>query len=80
MQVKGAKLRLWIYRGIETGQQGLSPVCSFVNLELKNAEPRLGARGKYASVLLENPRGDFPMNVDELKRQVRIANLYQINS
>lgn len=72
MEVKGAKLRLWIYRGIETGQQGLSPVCSFVNLELKNAEPRLGARGKYASVLLENPRGDFPMNVDELKRQAGI--------
>ena len=69
-QVKGAKLRLWIYRGIESALPDFSPFCSFVNLELKNVCPRLGAVGKQATVLLENPRGDFPLTVEQLKQQV----------
>ena len=74
LQVKGAKLRLWIYRGIYqetgTGANTSTPFCSFVNLELKKMLPRMGAVGARATVLLENPRGDFPLTVEGLKQQV----------
>eukprot|EP00794_Sanderia_malayensis_P007539 gene7540-8376_t len=70
-EVKGAKLKLWIYRGTAQVQQDApGPVCSFVNVELVDTNPRQGAKGKHATVLLENPRGDFPLSVEELKRQV----------
>eukprot|EP00795_Rhopilema_esculentum_P000564 gene564-10252_t len=74
--VKGAQLRLWIYRGIyqETGTRANSstPFCSFVNLELEKMLPRMGAAGTRATVLLENPRGDFPLTVEGLKQQAAV--------
>lgn len=72
MVVKGAKLSLWIYRGTESEQLNSSPNCDFVNLELRNVEPRLGAVGKKATVLLENPRGDFPLTMEQLRHQAAI--------
>ncbi len=69
-QVKGAKLKLWIYLGTATPQEVTSPFCSFVNVELVNDIPRMGSQGKHATVLLENPRGDFPLSVSQLKHQV----------
>ena len=68
-------LNLWIYHGTENTQVNSSPFCDFVNLELLNASPRLGANGKQATVLLENPRGDFLLTVEQLKHQVRFAHI-----
>lgn len=48
------------------------PVCRYVNVELVGDKPAGGCTGTQATILLENPRGDFPISLLELKRQVAI--------
>jgi hypothetical protein len=49
------------------------PVCRYVNVELVGDKPAGGCTGTQATILLENPRGDFPISLLELKRQVTNA-------
>jgi len=82
MQVKGDNLGLTFVRGHTDGDSGDTkssvsnngpgPWCRFVNVELVGKSPQMGAKGVQATVLLENPRGDFPISFDDLKRQVGI--------
>lgn len=83
-QLKGIDLELCLVRGhVEPTQSdsssagstvsnGPGPFCRFVNVELCNAEPQAGAKGTKGTVLLENPRGDFPVSVSELKGHVKV--------
>ncbi|XP_027036668.1 leucine--tRNA ligase, cytoplasmic-like isoform X1 [Pocillopora damicornis] len=47
-----------------------SPVCRFVNVKLCGVEPAQGAKGNQATVLLENPQGQYLLNLDQLTREV----------
>ena len=49
---------------------GAHPVCRYVNVELHGVTPGAGVRGTKGTVLLENPQGDFPISLDELRHQV----------
>ncbi len=46
-------------------------LCRFVNVELCGTQPEGGVKGCQATVLLENPKGAFPLNVHGLAHQVR---------
>ncbi len=59
---------------------GPGPVCRFVNIELCGTSPSAGARGTQGTVLLENPRGDFPLSFSELLHQVRVVESAQRSS
>lgn len=49
----------------------ISPtVCRFVNVELCELTPQLGATNHRGTVLLENPVGNFMLNGKELQKQV----------
>ncbi|XP_048589324.1 leucine--tRNA ligase, cytoplasmic isoform X3 [Nematostella vectensis] len=48
-----------------------SPVCRFVNVQLVGVSPACGSRGQCATVLLENPRGEFILSRDQLLHQVK---------
>jgi len=77
LECKGAKLKLRILRGRSTAgsniQNGkITPYCKFINLQLKNIAPSMGVKGSSGTLLLENPRGDYPLSQDELNRQVAI--------
>ncbi len=41
-----------------------------MNIELSGTKTEGGAQGCQATVLLENPRGDFPLNYNDLVHQV----------
>ncbi|EDO38650.1 predicted protein [Nematostella vectensis] len=75
--IKGEKLRLWIFRGhvnddtITGSSTHPSPVCRFVNVELRGGKPGNGIKSCNATVLLENPQGDHPMTLDRLSDQVK---------
>jgi len=72
---KGAKLRLQILRGHQEASSTVNrpqPYCKFVNVQLKGIEPSQGTKSTNATVLLENPRGEFILSKDELHRQVAI--------
>ncbi|XP_072027331.1 isoleucine--tRNA ligase, cytoplasmic-like [Amphiura filiformis] len=79
-QLKDINLELVIVQGHVESQStsagtvsnGPGPFCRFVNVELCNAEPQAGAKGTKGTVLLENPRGDFPMSVSELKGHIKV--------
>ncbi|XP_074644579.1 isoleucine--tRNA ligase, cytoplasmic-like isoform X2 [Tubulanus polymorphus] len=81
-QVKGDKLELTIVRGhvdndkaITTGKMcsnGSKPFCRFVNVELVQDAPQNGANGNLGTILLENPKGDFPINIEEMCLQVAV--------
>lgn len=47
-----------------------SPVCRFVNVKLFGVEPAQGAKGNQATVLLENPKGQYLLNLDQLTSEV----------
>jgi len=52
---------------------GSAPFCRFVNVELCNScSTGCGTTGRRASVLLENPSGDFPLSSNGLLHQVQI--------
>ncbi|XP_071488561.1 isoleucine--tRNA ligase, cytoplasmic-like [Diadema antillarum] len=85
-QLKGPSLELVIVRGhhgssassasqsakvVATGN-GPTPFCKFINVELCDAKPALGARSTRGTVLLENPPGDFLLTVDQLVNHVRV--------
>ncbi|ELT94742.1 hypothetical protein CAPTEDRAFT_226043 [Capitella teleta] len=55
-----------------TSSNGIGPACRFVNVELCGTSPQLGAKGTQGTVLLENPRGDFPISFPDLIRQVQV--------
>jgi isoleucyl-tRNA synthetase len=48
-----------------------TPVCRFVNVELCGVEPGNGIKSRTATVLLENPQGDFEIKIEKLQNQVR---------
>jgi hypothetical protein len=45
-------------------------VCRFVNVQLVGAQPACGARGNDATILLENPKGEFILTQNQLLDQV----------
>ena len=49
---------------------GPGPCCRFVNVALCGTIPQGGVKGSQGTVLLENPQGDFPISVAELRHQV----------
>ena len=55
-----------------------TPVCRYVNVKLCGTMPGCGAKGLEATVLLENPRGEALLNLDELTCEVRHEKLYLI--
>ena len=78
-QVKTDQLEMTIVKGHigETSSPSGStsepgPVCRFVNIELCETSPQKGAKGTQATLLLENPRGDYPISVQELQHQVNV--------
>jgi len=58
--------------GGPAASQGPQPFCRFVNVQLCDTTPQGGARSNRATVLLENPSGDFAISLDQLKHQVAI--------
>ncbi|XP_023210883.1 isoleucine--tRNA ligase, cytoplasmic-like [Centruroides sculpturatus] len=46
-------------------------VCRFVNVELCELKPQLGATNHRGTILLENPIGNFMLNGKELQKQVK---------
>lgn len=52
------------------------PVCRYLNVELCNTKPAGGSTGNLATILLENPQGDFPISLHELKNQVTVKLRY----
>ncbi len=42
----------------------------FVNVELCGTKPQCGAKGTQATVLLENPKGDYRLSMHGLLHQV----------
>ncbi|CAH1783925.1 unnamed protein product [Owenia fusiformis] len=82
-QIKGDDLEMTLVEGhvLELAQSqsattsttnGLAPFCKFVNVELCDAAPQCGVKGTQGTVLLENPKGDFIITLDELVKQVKI--------
>ena len=51
-------------------QPNTSPVCRFVNIKLCGVNPAYGAKGHEATVLLENPQGEYQLNLDQLAKEV----------
>jgi len=47
-----------------------SPVCRFVNIQLVGVKPDYGTQGNRATVLLENPKGEFILDQHQLRDQV----------
>ncbi|KXJ14348.1 Leucine--tRNA ligase, cytoplasmic [Exaiptasia diaphana] len=47
------------------------PVCRFVNVQLVGAKPACGANGSRATILLENPKGEFLLDYCQLRDQVK---------
>jgi len=48
---------------------GPGPVCKFINVELVGS----GQEGRQATLLLENPRGEYPMTFSDLIKQVKVV-------
>jgi isoleucyl-tRNA synthetase len=86
VECKGAMLKLVIYKGrSECGESSdarahsntarvhpngaLSPFCKFINLEHQNPATK---RTRKATVLLENPVGEYPLTVQQLRKQAEI--------
>ena len=53
-------------------QPTTSPVCRFVNVKLCGAEPAQGTKGHEATVLLENPQGEYLLTLDQLTQEVSL--------
>ncbi|XP_013792074.2 isoleucine--tRNA ligase, cytoplasmic-like [Limulus polyphemus] len=49
------------------------PFCKYINIELCDSEPRMGATSRKATVFLENPVGDFELTFSELVKQVQVV-------
>ena len=47
-----------------------TPVCMFVNVQLVGVKPGCGIQGNTATVLLENPKGEFVLDQSQLLNQV----------
>ncbi|XP_038067319.1 isoleucine--tRNA ligase, cytoplasmic-like isoform X1 [Patiria miniata] len=79
IHLKGVDLELVFLKGQVKGQtksttsNGPAPFCRFVNIKLCNAQPQCGATSRCGTILLENPRGDFPISVPELTKQVGVV-------
>eukprot|EP00057_Strongylocentrotus_purpuratus_P012333 XP_011666807.1 PREDICTED: LOW QUALITY PROTEIN: isoleucine--tRNA ligase, cytoplasmic [Strongylocentrotus purpuratus] len=86
-QLKGPSLELIIARGHQgapsassrgataaatSSTNGPNPYCKFVNVELCDAKPTLGATCGRGTVLLENPPGDYLLTVDQLTHHVGV--------
>nr|XP_054751612.1 isoleucine--tRNA ligase, cytoplasmic-like [Lytechinus pictus] len=85
-QLKGPSLELIIVKGHQEASgassraataatastNGPTPYCKFVNVELCDTKPTLGARCGRGTVLLENPPGDYLLTVDQLTHHVGI--------
>ncbi|XP_076363583.1 isoleucyl-tRNA synthetase [Tachypleus tridentatus] len=86
-ELKGASLEMVIVKGgmdetpadspeNQTSQfsstNGL-PFCKYINIELCDSEPRMGATSCKATVFLENPVGDFQLTFSELVKQVQVV-------
>lgn len=53
-------------------KNGVTPVCKFVNVQLCSMSCQEGLRGSnQATVLLENPQGQFALSAELLKQQVQ---------
>ena len=50
----------------QPAQSGLGPVCKYINIELSGP----AHKGRQATLLLENPKGEYPISFEELVRQV----------
>jgi len=48
---------------------GPGPVCMFINVELVGS----GREGRQATLLLENPCGEYPMKFSDLVKQVKVV-------
>lgn len=73
LQCKGAKLDLRILRGKVSAAAvggGPSPFCRFVNVQLSGGIEPQGVQGQRGTILLENPKGDYQLQSEELKKQV----------
>ncbi|XP_046853960.1 isoleucine--tRNA ligase, cytoplasmic-like [Xenia sp. Carnegie-2017] len=73
VELKGSQLTLWIYRGHSSSVgSGPTPFCNFVNIKLAyDVKPGAGVTGSMGTILLENPKGEFPLTYEELFKQVR---------
>ena len=63
----GTALHLWIVP--KTGTPADTPSCPFLNLELVPGS-RLTQNVFQATVLLENPKGENPLNYQDLQLEV----------
>ena len=52
------------------GPSSSAPFCRFVNVELCGLKPSGGASCARATILLENPYGDFTISYDRLLQEV----------
>ncbi|XP_031557263.1 leucine--tRNA ligase, cytoplasmic-like [Actinia tenebrosa] len=49
----------------------VTPVCRYVNVQLVGTKPACGAKGQIATILLENPKGEFILTQHQLVDQVK---------
>ncbi|XP_014785277.1 isoleucine--tRNA ligase, cytoplasmic [Octopus bimaculoides] len=52
-------------------QNGVTPTCKYVNLELCNVPNNEGRTGSRGTLLLENPQGCYPIKYKELVKQIQ---------
>ena len=55
---------------VPAGNAAGQPFCRFVNVKLMNCKPSGDATGTQGTVLLENPHGNYMINLSQLKHQV----------
>ena len=58
-----------------SASDGPNPFCRFVNVQLSGLQPQ-GVKGQRGTILLENPRGDYQLGSEELKKQVCFFSLF----
>lgn len=57
-----------------------TPVCRFLNVQLVGVKSAYGTQGNRATILLENPKGEFMLDQHQLRDQVRLQITYCDNS
>lgn len=75
VECKGAQLDVKIVRGKvsnDSGSNAPSPFCKFVNVQLSGIKPG-GTTGQRGTILLENPKGDYHLENEELKKQIALV-------
>ncbi|XP_063222598.1 isoleucine--tRNA ligase, cytoplasmic [Bacillus rossius redtenbacheri] len=79
--VKGNELKLVLVKGFPSdyvscnpGKRQVEPFCRYVNIQLcENLQPRYGAKGRMATVLLENPVGENLLSLSQLQKEAEVV-------